>query len=64
MLQELWNIFHYSCNILSFITQKVGGRIIKDYYLKDDIDGALSYLYKEKSKRWIMEEEVIDDITL
>ena len=34
------------------------------YYLKDDIEGALSYLYKESSKRWIMEEEVIDDISL
>ena len=38
--------------------------MVKEFYLKDDIDGALSYLYKESSKRWIMEEEVIDDITI
>ena len=38
--------------------------MVKEYYLKNDIDGALSYLYKESSKRWIMEEEVIDDITI
>jgi hypothetical protein len=24
----------------------------------------LNFLYKESSKRWIIEEEVIDDITL
>ena len=38
--------------------------IIKDYYLKNDIEGAINFLYKESSKRWIMEEDVIDDITL
>ena len=38
--------------------------MVKEYYLKNYIDGALSYLYKESSKRWIMEEEVIDDITI
>ena len=38
--------------------------MVKDFYLKNDIDGALNYLYKESSKRWIMEEEVIDDITI
>ena len=38
--------------------------MVKDFYLKNDIDGAMSYLYKESSKRWIMEEEVIDDITI
>ena len=47
-----------------FISSEEWVNIVKDYYLKDDIDEALSYLYKESSKRWIMEEEVIDDITL
>ena len=37
---------------------------VKDYYLKNDIEGAINFLYKESSKRWIMEEDVIDDITL
>ena len=50
--------------IWEFISSDECVKIVKDYYLKDDIDGALSYLYKESSKRWIMEEEVIDDITL
>ena len=53
-----------SDGIWEFITSEECVNIVKDYYLKDDIDGALSYLYKESSKRWIMEEEVIDDITL
>ena len=34
------------------------------FYLENDIEGAITYLYKEASKRWIMEEEVIDDITI
>ena len=38
--------------------------IIKDYYLKNDIGGCINHLYKESSKRWIMKEDVIDDITL
>ena len=37
---------------------------VKEYYLKNDIEGAINFLYKESSKRWIMEEDVIDDITL
>ena len=53
-----------SDGIWEFISSEECVNIVKDYYLKDDIDGALSYLYKESSKRWIMEEEVIDDITL
>jgi len=53
-----------SDGIWEFISSDECVNIVKDYYLKDDIDGALSYLYKESSKRWIMEEEVIDDITL
>ena len=53
-----------SDGIWEFISSEECVNIVKDYYLKGDIDGALSYLYKESSKRWIMEEEVIDDITL
>ena len=53
-----------SDGIWEFISSDECVNIVKDYYLKDDIDGALNYLYKESSKRWIMEEEVIDDITL
>ena len=53
-----------SDGIWEFISSDECVNIVKDYYLKDDIDGALDYLYKESSKRWIMEEEVIDDTTL
>jgi hypothetical protein len=38
--------------------------IIKDFYLNDDITGCCEYLHKEASKRWMKEEEVIDDITM
>ena len=38
--------------------------IVKDYYLENNIQGAIEHLYNEASKRWIMEEEVIDDITV
>ena len=38
--------------------------IVKDYYLKNDIQGAGNYLYKEASKRWIVEQDVVDDITI
>ena len=38
--------------------------ITKDYYLKNDIEGCINHLYKESSKRWIMKEDIIDDITL
>ena len=53
-----------SDGLWEFISSDECIEMVKEYYLKNDIDGALSYLYKESSKRWIMEEEVIDDITI
>ena len=53
-----------SDGIWEFISSEEVVNIVKDFYLENDIEGALSYLYKEASKRWIMEEEVIDDITI
>ena len=38
--------------------------IVKDFYLNNDIQGAVNYLFKESSKRWIMEQDVVDDITI
>ena len=64
LLNEDKFIMLASDGIWEFISSDECVNIVKDYYLKDDIDGALNYLYKESSKRWIMEEEVIDDITL
>lgn len=38
--------------------------IVQKYYSNNDIVGCSEYLYKESCKRWLEEEEVIDDITL
>ena len=53
-----------SDGIWEFISSDECVNVVKDYYKKNDVEGAMNYLYKEASKRWIMEEEVIDDITL
>ena len=53
-----------SDGIWEFISNEEVVNIVKDFYIKNDIKGALNYLYKEASKRWIMEEEIIDDITV
>ena len=53
-----------SDGLWEYISSEECVNIVKDYYIKNDIKGAINYLYKESSKRWIMEEDVIDDITL
>ena len=53
-----------SDGIWEFISNDEVVDIVKDYYLQNNIEGAIEYLYNESSKRWIMEEEVIDDITI
>ena len=53
-----------SDGLWEFISSDECVMMVKDFYLNNDIDGALTYLYKEASKRWILEEEVIDDITI
>ena len=52
-----------SDGIWEFISSRECVNIVKDYYLKKDLKGCLKYLLNESSKRWIKEEEVIDDIT-
>ena len=52
-----------SDGIWEFISSQECVNIIKDFYLKKDLKGCLKYLLNESSKRWIKEEEVIDDIT-
>ena len=64
LLNEDKFILLASDGIWEFISSDECVNIVKDYYTKDDINGALDYLYKESSKRWTMEEETIDDITL
>ena len=53
-----------SDGLWEFISSDECVDMVKDFYLNNDINGALTYLYKESSKRWILEEEVIDDITI
>ena len=53
-----------SDGIWEFISSDECVNLVKNFYIKKDIIGALNFLYKEASKRWIIEEEVIDDITL
>ena len=38
--------------------------IIKDFYIKNDMKGCCECLYSESKKRWLREEEVVDDITM
>ena len=63
-LKEDMFIVLASDGVWEFISNEEVVNIVKDFYLKNDINGALCCLYKEASKRWIMEEEVIDDITI
>ena len=53
-----------SDGLWEYISSEECVNIVKDFYLKNDIDGAIKYLYKESSKRWIMQQDVIDDITI
>ena len=52
-----------SDGIWEFISSQECVNIVKDYYKRKDLKGCLKYLLNESSKRWIKEEEVIDDIT-
>ena len=52
-----------SDGIWEFISSQECVEFIKDFYEKKDLKGCLKFLLNESSKRWIKEEEVIDDIT-
>ena len=53
-----------SDGIWEFISSQECVDITSSYYEKNDIKGCCQYLYAESSKRWLKEEEVIDDTTL
>ena len=53
-----------SDGIWEFMSSDEVVNAIKDYYLKDDIIGAVEFLYKESNERWITYDNCIDDITL
>ena len=53
-----------SDGIWEFISSQECIDIIQNYYENNDLKGCCEYLYQESSKRWLKEEEVIDDTTL
>ena len=53
-----------SDGIWEFISSQECVEIVSRYYEKGDLKGCCEYLYEESSKRWLKEEEVIDDTTL
>ena len=53
-----------SDGIWEFISSQECVDIVSKYYEKGDLKGCCEYLYEESSKRWLKEEEVIDDTTL
>ena len=64
LLREDKFIILASDGIWEFISNEEIVNIVKNFYLENDILGAITFLYNEASRRWIMEEEVIDDITI
>ena len=63
-LEEDKFIILASDGIWEFISSNECVDIVKDYYIDKDINGAINFLFREASKRWIIKEEVVDDITL
>ena len=53
-----------SDGVWEFISSSEVVNIIKDFYIKNDMKGCCEYLYSESKKRWLHEEEVVDDITM
>jgi serine/threonine protein phosphatase PrpC len=53
-----------SDGLWDYISNQECINIVKDFFLKNDIKGAGNYLYKEASKRWILEQDIVDDISI
>ena len=53
-----------SDGVWEFIDSQECVNIIKDFYLNNDMKGCCEFLYLESKKRWLKEEEVVDDITM
>ena len=53
-----------SDGIWEFIQSEECINIIGKFYLNNNIEGCCEFLYNESRKRWIKEEEVVDDITM
>ena len=64
LLEEDKFIILASDGIWEFISNDECVNLVKDFYNKKDINGAINILYKESCERWINKEEIIDDITM
>lgn len=53
-----------SDGVWEFISSEEVVNIVKEFYVKNDIKGCCEYLYSESKRRWMHEEEVVDDITM
>ena len=53
-----------SDGVFEFIDSSEIVEIVKDFYIKNDIQGCVETLVEESTKRWMKEEQVIDDITV
>ena len=53
-----------SDGIWEFISSQECANIVGEFYEKNDLKGCAECLYLESKKRWLKEEEVIDDITM
>ncbi len=53
-----------SDGVFEFMSSQEMVELVKNYYLKNDIKGCAEFLIEESSKRWMRQEEIIDDITV
>lgn len=53
-----------SDGVWEFIQSQECINIIGKFYLNNNIEGCCEFLYNESRKRWIKEEETVDDITI
>ena len=53
-----------SDGVWEFISSKECVNFIGRFYEQGDIDSCCQFLYQESKKRWLCEEEVVDDITM
>ena len=53
-----------SDGIWEFISNEECVNFVKEYYIKGDGNECINKLYELSSKRWLREEEVVDDTTV
>jgi len=53
-----------SDGVWEFISNEECMKIINEFYLRNDLENCCEFIYEESKKRWLKEEEVIDDIIM